>query len=238
MTEIAPTAIPVRVLVVDDDPSIRRFLGAGLEAFGYEVEQAEDAAAALRLATLRKPDVIVLDLGLPDRDGREVIRVLRTWSQVPIVVLSVRTDEKEKIDALDEGADDYVEKPFGMGEFMARLRAALRRRIVEETGEPIFRLGDLEVDLTLRAVNAAGRPVRLTPKEYDLLRLFIRHAGRILTHRQILSEIWPNSVASDIQNLRVLVGQLRRKIEPAPNSPRYIVAAPGIGYRLDTAGEP
>lgn len=233
----AASAAPVRVLVVDDDPSIRRFLATGLAAFGYDVAQAEDGAAALRLATTRKPDIVILDLGLPDRDGREVIQALRAWSRMPIVVLSVRTDEKEKIRALDEGADDYVEKPFSMGELMARLRAALRRHVVEETGEPVFRLGGLEVDLTARTVAANGAPVRLTPKEYELLRLLIRHAGRILTHRQILAEIWPNAAVDDVQNLRVLVGQLRRKIEPVPNNPRYIVAVPGIGYRLETSVE-
>jgi two-component system KDP operon response regulator KdpE len=228
---------PIRVLVVDDDPSIRRFLSTGLEAFGYDVACAEDGAAALRLATTRKPDILILDLGLPDRDGREVIRALRAWSRLPILVLSVRTDEGEKIGALDDGADDYVEKPFGMGELMARLRAALRRRAVEEAGEPVFRLGGLAVDLTARTVSLNADPVRLTPKEYDLLRLFIRHAGRILTHRQILAEIWPNAAVDDVQNLRVLVGQLRRKIEPVPNSPRYIIAEPGIGYRLETGAD-
>lgn len=228
---------PIRALVVDDDPSIRRFLTTGLQAFGYDVSEAEDAAGALRLATTRKPDLVILDLGLPDSDGREVIRALRGWSQVPIVVLSVRTDESEKIGALDDGADDYVEKPFSMGELMARLRAALRRQAVEEAGEPVFRLGRLEVDLARRQVALEGAAVRLTPKEYDLLRLFIRHAGRILTHRQIIAALWQNTSVDDVQNLRVLVGQLRRKIEPVPSSPRLIVAEHGIGYRLDLTAD-
>lgn len=236
MTETEDTAAaraaPVRVLVVDDDPTIRRFLAAGLEAFGYEVALAEDGAAALRLAATRKLDIVILDLGLPDGDGRELIPALRAGARLPIVVLSARTDEQEKIGALDEGADDYVEKPFRIGELVARLRAALRRRAAEETGEPVFRLGGLEVDLTARTVFSGGARVRLTPKEYELMRLFIRHAGRILTHRQIMGGIWPDVADVDPRHLRVLIGQLRHKIEPVRDNPRYIVSEPGIGYRL------
>jgi two-component system KDP operon response regulator KdpE len=222
----------VPVLVVDDDRSIRRFLTTGLEAFGYDVIEAEDAASALRLVSTRRPEILILDLGLPDRDGREIIREVRAWSQVPIVVLSVRNNEAEKIGALDDGADDYVEKPFNMGELMARLRVALRRRAVQETGEPVFRLRGLEIDLASRTVMLNGAPMRLTPKEYDLLRVFVRHAGRILTHRQLMAEVWPGAAVTDIQNLRVLIAQLRRKIEPEPGSPAFIVAEPGVGYRL------
>jgi two-component system KDP operon response regulator KdpE len=223
----------VPVLVVDDDPSIRRFLVTGLEAFGYAVLEAEDGTSALRLASLRRPEIVILDLGLPDRDGREIIRAIRAWSQTPIVVLSVRNNEAEKIGALDDGADDYVEKPFSMGELMARLRVALRRKAVQETGEPVFRFHGLTVDLANRAVTLNGDGVRLTPKEYELLRLFIRHAGKIITHRQLMAEIWPGAVVTDIRNLRVLVGQLRRKIEPDPENPVIIVAEPGVGYRLE-----
>jgi two-component system KDP operon response regulator KdpE len=222
-----------RVLVVDDEPPIRRFLRAGLESFGYAVCEAETAAEALRQAAIDRTDLIILDLGLPDADGQDVIRRVREWSRVPIIVLSVRSDEAGKIAALDLGADDYVAKPFGMGELLARVRAALRRRLSEEVPEPVFTTGGLRVDLATRAVSLDGAPVRLTPKEYDLLRALVRHAGKILTHRQLMAEVWSDAASADLPNLRVLVAQLRRKIEPDPAVPRYITVEPGVGYRLE-----
>jgi two-component system, OmpR family, KDP operon response regulator KdpE len=224
-----------RVLVVDDEPPIRRFLRTGLESFGYAVSEAATASEALHRAAVDRADLIILDLGLPDADGQEVIRRVREWSRVPIIVLSVRSDEAGKIAALDEGADDYVPKPFGMGELMARVRAALRRRLREEVPEPVFETGGLRVDLAARAVSVDGVPARLTPKEYDLMRALVRHAGKILTHRQLMAEVWPDAVSMDLPNLRVLVAQLRRKIEPDPAVPRYITVEPGVGYRLELA---
>lgn len=227
----------IRVLVVEDEPPIRRFLRAGLEAFGYDVTEAVNASEALQRAIVDRSDVIILDLGLPDADGQTVIRRVREWSRVPIIVLSVRNDEISKIAALDDGADDYVSKPFGMGELMARIRAALRRRLHEEVEEPVFESGGLRVDLAARSVTVEGTPVRLTPKEYDLLKALIRHAGKLVTHRQLLGEVWPGAGTTELSNLRVLVGQLRRKIEKDPAVPRHLVLEPGVGYRLEVEGE-
>lgn len=222
-----------RVLVVEDEPPIRRFLRAGLEAFGYDVAEAMTAGEALQRAVVDRSDVIILDLGLPDADGQTVIRRIREWSRVPIIVLSVRNDEIGKIAALDDGADDYVSKPFGMGELMARIRAALRRRLREEVEEPVFESGGLRVDLAARGVTVDGVPVRLTPKEYDLLKTLIRHAGKLVTHRQLLNEVWPGAASTELSNLRVLIGQLRRKIEKDPAVPRHLILEPGVGYRLE-----
>lgn len=221
-----------RVLVVDDEPQIRRLLKTSLGAHGYEVEEAADAATALRMVADRAPDVVLLDLGLPDRDGIAVIGELRGWSEVPIVVLSVRSREADKIAALDAGADDYVNKPFSMGELMARLRTALRHRLRRAGETPIFHSGALTVDLVRRLVSVGTAEIRLSPKEYELLRYLVQHAGRVVTHRQILSEVWGPAHVEDTQYLRVYVGQLRHKIEREPAEPQLLLTEPGIGYRL------
>jgi two-component system KDP operon response regulator KdpE len=222
---------PPRVLVVDDEPPIRRLLRASLGAQGYHVLEAESGAAALTLIDRNPPDVIVLDLGLPDIDGVEVIQRLRhKGSTVPLVVLSSRTDERGVVEALDLGADDYVTKPFGIDELLARLRAALRHRLQQQGERPVFRSGDLEVDLVRRVVTVGGNEVRLTPREYDLLRLLVAHAGKVLTHRLLLREIWGG--AADVQYLRIYVRSLRQKIEADPQRPRHIATETGVGYRL------
>ncbi|MDR3493404.1 MAG: response regulator [Ancalomicrobiaceae bacterium] len=221
-----------RVLVVDDEAPIQRFLRPALVASGYDVLQAETGRQALHLIATAAPDIVVLDLGLPDMDGKQVLAEARRFSQVPIIILSARDREVEKIAALDLGADDYVEKPFGIGEFMARLRTALRHRA--KGGEDIsrFEADGLTVDLDRRLVSRDGKPVRLTPKEFELLAILVRHAGRVVTHRQILSQVWGPAHADDTQYLRVFVGQLRAKIEPAPETPRLVLTEPGVGYRL------
>ena len=218
------------ILVVDDEPPIRRLLRSSLTAQRYRVTEAETGNQAIQLLGHEKPDVVILDLGLPDLDGIEVIRRMRTLSKVPIVVLSSRGDEKGKIEALDLGADDYVTKPFGMGELVARIRAALRHRVQEEGGEPVFRAGDLVVDLVHRVVTVLDREVKLSPKEYDILRLLVLHAGKVLTHGMIIGEVW--GTAGDVQYLRVYVRQLRQKLESDPERPRLILTETGVGYRL------
>ena len=221
-----------RVLVVDDEPQIRRFLRASLTAKGYTVLEAATGQEALLKATSERPDVIILDLGLPDVDGMEIIRQVREWSKVPVLVLSVRGREADKIAALDAGADDYVTKPFGMGELMARIRAALRNRLSDETDEPVFRSGGLTVDLARREVSVDGRNVRLTPTEYDVLRTLVTHAGKVVTHQHLLREVWGPADVDETHYVRVYVGQLRQKIEADPAQPRYILTEPGVGYRL------
>jgi len=218
-----------RVLVVDDEPQILRALKTSLRGAGYDVETAETAEGALTAAALTSPDAVILDLVLPDGRGTDVCRELRTWSSVPVIVLSVVGDESEKVAALDAGADDYVTKPFGVDELLARLRAAMRR--VEST-EPVLEIGDLRVDLEKRAVFFAGEPVQLTPHEFKLLRLLARNEGRLLTHSTILREVWGRAYADESHYLHVYVSQLRRKIEPDPTRPRYILTEPGTGYRL------
>lgn len=221
----------LRVLVIDDDPAIRRFLRIALSAQGYAVFDTATGAEALAAAASRRPDVVVLDLGLPDLDGTEVIARLREWSQLPIVVLSVRAHETDKIAALDAGADDYLTKPFVVGELAARLRAVLRR--TARTAEaPIFSSGDLIVDLSRRLVTVAGREVRLTPTEYDLLRVLVTHAGKVLTHDQLLHQVWSQNNQAKINLLRTTIGNLRQKIEPDPARPHYIITEQGVGYRL------
>jgi two-component system KDP operon response regulator KdpE len=220
-----------RVLVVDDEPAIRRFLHVSLAAHGYVVSEASSGQAALAAAVAQRPDVIVLDLGLPDVDGIDVTRMLREWSRIPVIILSVRGQETDKIAALDAGADDYVTKPFGMGELLARLRAALRHA-AHVVADPVFADGGLVVDLTLRQVTLSGREVQLTPTEYDLLRVLIMHAGQVLTHRQLLREVWGAGYEQETHILRVNVSNLRRKIEPDPARPRYVLTEPGVGYRL------
>ena len=221
-----------RVLVVDDEAAIHRFLGPALAANGYEVLRADTGEAGLQAIATLAPDIVVLDLGLPDMDGKEVLRRLRAWSQLPVVILSARDREAEKIEALDTGADDFVNKPFGAGELMARLRAALRHRMQAAGEVPVLRVEDLEIDLPRHRVTRGGRELKLTPREFDLLALLVRHAGKVVTHRQLLTTVWGPAHEHDTQYLRVYVGQLRQKIERDPAAPALIVTEPGIGYRL------
>lgn len=221
-----------RVLVVDDEPQIQRFLKPSLTAAGYEVIAAVDGAEALKLAATRAPDVVLLDLGLPDMDGKAVIQELRTWSKVPIVVLSARDREAEKIAALDLGADDYVNKPFGIGELMARLRTALRHAAQRTSEVTRIAIGDLVIDLARHSVAHGGQSVRLTPKEFELLAVLARNCDRVVTHRQILTAVWGPAHAEDLQYLRVFIGQLRQKLKASPDATDPIKTEAGIGYRL------
>ena len=218
------------VLIVDDEPPIRRLLRTSLNAQDYRTLEAATAAEALAIIAADQPDVVILDLGLPDRDGLEVIRIVRATSAVPIVVLTSREAERAKVAALDLGADDYVTKPFGMDELMARLRTALRHRLAREGAVPVFTSGDLEVDLVRRYVRVAGAEVKLSPREWDILVLLVAHAGRVLTHRFILGRLW--GAGGDVQQLRVYVRQIRQKIEADPERPRHILTETGVGYRL------
>lgn len=228
-----PTPDAPRLLVVDDEPPMRRFLRASLTAAGYAVEEAGTGAEALRIAASHPPDAVLLDLGLPDLDGVEVTRRLREWSAVPIVVLSARGREADKIEALDAGADDYVTKPFAIGELTARLRAALRRSARTAGDEQaVVAVGDLVVDLGRRRVTAAGADVKLTPLEYRLLATLARHAGRVLTHAALLREVWGPGSTTQHHYLRVFMAQLRRKLEADPSRPQYLLTEPGVGYRL------
>jgi len=221
---------PVKILVVDDEPPIRKLLRTGLGAQGYEVLDAPSGKTALELLA-RKPDLVILDLGLPDIDGLELLRRIRKLQgSLPIVVLSSRGDEAGKVAALDLGADDYVTKPFGMDELLARMRAALRHQLQAHGEQPIFRVGDLSVDLVRRIVRKADKEVKLSPKEYDLLRLLVQHAGKVLTHKYLLRELWDD--LTDTQYLRVYVRQLRRKIETDAERPQHIMTETGVGYRL------
>jgi two-component system KDP operon response regulator KdpE len=220
-----------RALIVDDEPAIRRFLRTTLEAQGYQVEEAETGKAALEMMKRTPASVLVLDLGLPDMDGLEVLAALRAnGSQVPVIVLSSRTDEAGKVKALDLGADDYVTKPFGVDELLARLRAALRHRYQQKGETPIFKSGDLTVDVVRRLVTVRGHEVKLTPREYDLLRLLVSHAGKVLTHKLIMREVWGGE--TDVQYLRIYVRTLRQKIEADPHQPQLIQTEQGVGYRL------
>lgn len=220
------------ILVIDDEPQVLRSLRSGLTARGYAVETAVDGAQALIAAADRAPDLLVLDLGLPDMDGVEVCRRLREWSGVPIIVLSAREREPDKIAALDAGADDYLTKPFGMGELLARVRVALRRAAGARTDEPVFRTGGLTVDFAKRRVEREGQEIHLTPKEYDLLRYLARHAGKVITQRQLLQAVWGPDYGDEGHYLRVHMSTLRRKVEPEPARPRYLITEPGVGYRL------
>jgi two-component system KDP operon response regulator KdpE len=222
-----------RVLVVDDEQAIRRFLKVTLSSQAYEVVEATSGQEALSEAATHKPNIVILDLGLPDIDGVEVTRLLRQWTQVPIIILSVRGSESDKIAALDAGADDYLTKPFGVGELLARLRASLRRA-ARTTGEPVFANGSLKVDLERRVVTVSEREVQLTPHEYELLRVFITHAGKVLTHRHLLREVWGAEYGEEFHMLHVHISNLRRKIEPNPARPQFIISEPGVGYRLRT----
>lgn len=224
-------AAPLRVLVVDDEPAIRRFLRTSLKTEGYEVLEEETGEGALGEIRRREPDLVMLDLGLPGIDGLEVIRQVRgAGSIVPIIVLIVRADEAGKVEARDLGTDDYVTKPFGVDELLARIRAALRHRLQQEGERPLFHSGDLTVDLVRRIVLVRGSEVKLSPREYDILRLLVQHAGKVLTHRMILKEVWGGE--ADVQYLRIYVRQLRQKIEADPERPLHIVTETGVGYRL------
>jgi two-component system KDP operon response regulator KdpE len=225
------------VLVVDDEPPIRRFLRTSLGAAGYRVVTAEDATGALTSLAAEKPDVVILDLGLPDRSGLEVITEIRKRSPVPIIVLSARSDERAKVQALDLGADDYVAKPFGMGELTARLRAALRHAFQAQGELPVFSSGDLSVDLVRRHVTRDGREIKLSPKEFELLRHLVTHAGKVLTHRHLLREVWGPAQADEVQYLRVFIRGLRQKLEPDPTRPTHILTELGVGYRLQLPPE-
>ncbi len=217
------------ILVVDDEPPIRRLLRSSFTAQGFRILEADTAAVALRRLAER-PDVLILDLGLPDMDGIELIGRIRQTSKVPIIVLSSRGDERGKVEALDHGADDYVTKPFGMAELVARVRTALRHRVQVEGGEPVFESAELRVDLIHRRVTIGGGEVKLSPKEYDILRMLVIHAGKVLTHRMIMQEVW--GAAGDVQYLRIYIRQLRQKLEADPERPRHILTETGVGYRL------
>ena len=227
MSDESPT-----ILVVDDELQIRRLLRIGLEAQGYRVLEATTAREGIARCADSSPDLVILDLGLPDRDGRELIAEVRIWSKVPILVLSVRSGEREKVDALDLGGNDYVAKPFGMAELLARVRALLRDRSRPQESEAIYKVGDVELDVARHRVTLGGQPLKLSPKEFDLLRLLVVHAGRVVTHKQLLREIWGRFHENDTQYLRVYVGQLRDKLGDDPARPRYIANEPGIGYRF------
>lgn len=226
----------VRVLVVDDEPQIRRALVSNLDVRGYEVIQATNGAEAIRFTADRHPDAIILDLGLPEIDGIDVLKSIRGWSAIPIIILSVRSDESEKIEALDLGADDYVTKPFSMGELLARLRAALRRVYPEQT-EPIVTAGDLEIDLSLMTVKKSGEVVHLTPTEWRFLSLLVRNHGRLITQKRILQEVWGPNHESEFHYLRIFAGGLRRKLETDPSHPAHIITEPRMGYRFVIDGE-
>ena len=223
----------VRILVVDDEKQIRRMLRAALEGYGYDIAEAASGHEGLSQTSIFHPDVIILDLGLPDIDGIEVIERLREWTQVPVIVLSVREHEDDKIKALDVGADDYVTKPFSMGELLARIRAALRRTAGSED-TPILTFGELSIDIAHRNVSVRGEEVKLTPTEYEVLKYLSQQAGRVVTHRQLLKAVWGSNYQEHSQYLRVYVGQLRRKLEADPSQPTYIITEPGVGYRLVT----
>jgi two-component system, OmpR family, KDP operon response regulator KdpE len=221
----------VKILVVDDEPPIRRLLRTGLGTQGYSIAEVENAGQAQAYLKNDKADLVVLDLGLPDRNGLELLKDLRQAGiDVPVVVLSSRTDEAGIVQALELGADDYVTKPFSMNELIARIKVALRHRLQEQGEKPIFKVGDLQVDLVRRLVKLGENEVKLSPREYDILRTLVRHAGRVLTHQALLREVWGG--IADVQNLRVHVRQLRQKIEPDPEQPRYILTETGVGYRL------
>jgi two-component system KDP operon response regulator KdpE len=220
-----------RVLVVDDENAIRRYLRTALTAQGFAVYEAASGQEALNAVVADRPDIIILDLGLPDVDGIEVTRRLREWSQIPIIILSVREAEQDKIAALDAGADDYLTKPFGTGELMARMRVVIRR-LAGKSDEPILQVEDLKMDISRRLVTVNENQISLTPTEYEILRLLMQIAGKVLTHRQLLRQVWGTAYESDLHILRVNISNLRRKIEPDPARPHYLLTEPGVGYRI------
>jgi two-component system KDP operon response regulator KdpE len=221
-----------RVFVVDDEAAILRFLKPALEANNYEIASAGTVAEAMKRIAAEAPDIVLLDLGLPDGDGKDVIRRIREWSDVPIVVLSARDREAEKIESLDLGADDFVNKPFGVGELLARMRTAIRHRMQRKAETPILRVGKLEIDNLRHRVSRGGEEVKLTPKEFELLSFLTRYAGKVVTHKQILTAVWGPAHTEDTQYLRVYIGHLRQKLEDNPDDPKVITTEPGIGYRV------
>jgi two-component system KDP operon response regulator KdpE len=221
-----------RILVIDDEPQIHRFLGPALQAAGYEPIRADDGAAGLAAIASRAPDAVILDLGLPDMDGKDALIRARQFYDGPILILSARDREVEKIEALDHGADDYVEKPFGVGELLARLRVAMRHRLRQAGADPVIRAGAIEIDLIRRLVSRSGEPVHLSPREYDLLAKLAEAGGKVVTHRQLLTAVWGPANVEDVQYLRVFIGHLRQKLEADPASPRHIITEAGVGYRF------
>ena len=224
----------LRILVVDDEIEIRRFLRASLSAHGNTVFEASCGQDALRMAVDNRPDLVILDLGLPDMDGVEVTRRIREWSRIPIIILSVRNQEQNKIEALDTGADDYLTKPFGVGELLARIRVVMRRVVTPE-GEPVFQIGELAIDLAHHRVIVSGKDVILTPTEFDLLKALAQNAGKVMTHRQLIHQVWGTTYEDEDRLLRVNIANLRRKIEINPSKPMYILTELGVGYRLKVA---
>jgi two-component system KDP operon response regulator KdpE len=220
------------VLVIDDEVQIRRFLRAGFELEAFTVQEAATGGEGIRAATLKPVDLVIVDLELPDMDGAEIVERLRSWSKVPIIVLSVRSSEEEKVRLLELGADDYVVKPFGMAELLARARAALRRQVPGQQGDPVVRAGPLTIDLAARTVSIEGRPIGLSPKEYRLLQVLAQHAGNVVTHLHLLREVWGNAHSDDAHYLRIFVRKLRQKIEKDPTQPRILTTELGVGYRL------
>ncbi|MBV8790867.1 MAG: response regulator transcription factor [Pseudolabrys sp.] len=225
------------VLIVDDEVQIRRFLRAGFELNNFTVHESGSGGEALRSATLQPIDLVIVDLGLPDMDGSQVVERIRAWSSVPIIVLSVRNDEPQKVKLLELGADDYVVKPFGMAELLARVRVALRRQMRAASGEPTVRAGALTIDLSTRTVTLNGARLTLTPKEYRLLQVLAQHAGNVVTHQHLLKEVWGSVHVQDTHYLRIFMRKLRQKIEPEPNSPKILLTELGVGYRLAQSGE-
>ena len=218
-------------MVIDDEPQIRKLLKVSLKAHGYDVGEAENGQEGVSRSALLKPDLIILDLGLPDMDGKEVIQIIREWLKAPIIILTARDQEQEKIEALDAGADDYITKPFGMGELMARVRVSLRRAD-RVSDDPVITCGDLVIDIAQRRVTVSNREVKLTPTEYDIMKALAQHAGKVLTHKQLLKLVWGNQYSGDTHYIRIYIGQLRRKVEENPTQPRYIITESGVGYRL------
>jgi two-component system KDP operon response regulator KdpE len=222
-----------KILIVEDDPQIRKFLTITLTAHDYAVIPAETGGEAIRLATSIKPDAMLLDLGLPDMDGTEVIQSVREWSKLPIIILSVRSGEEDKIKAFDLGANDYVSKPFGTGELLARIRASLRDAIVAQADETTIALGDLQIDLLKRMVHLRGERVKLSPKEFNLLKVLAMNAGKLLTHKYLMQQVWGEAYSDDNQYLRIYIAQLRQKLEKDPARDQFILNEPGIGYRME-----
>ena len=225
---------PATILVIEDDPPIRKFLRVTLGSQGFQMVESETGKDGLLQAASRAPELIILDLGLPDMDGVELVKQLRDWSTVPVIIVSARGKEQDKIVALDAGADDYLTKPFGAGELLARVRVALRHAatLKSDTGDPVFNLGDLCVDLLHRRVTVAGKDVHLTPNEFKLMAVLVKHAGMVLTHRQLLKEVWGPGSGNETHYLRVYMNQLRQKLESDPTRPKYLLTEPGVGYRL------
>jgi two-component system, OmpR family, KDP operon response regulator KdpE len=221
----------LRILVIDDEPQIIKFLKVSLGSHGFDIDEAGTGADGISRAASGKPDLIIVDLGLPDMDGKAVVKAIREWSVTPIIVLSAREQEKEKVEAFDVGADDYVTKPFGIGELIARIRVAIRHSTPNEN-DPLLVCGNLTVDLELHRVMIGGREVKLTPTEFALIKLLAQHQGKVLTQKQILKSVWGNEYTEDTHYVRIYIAQLRRKIEPNPTQPQYIITESGIGYRL------